>query len=242
MDNCKKCNSELNGNYCSNCGYPAKIRRIDAHYIKDEIRILFNLERGFFFTIKELIIRPGQNIRRFIAEDRNRLVKPITFLIVTSLIYSLIVNFFHAEEQYINYEIKSDDGEEELAVLQTIFEWIQSHYGYANLIMGFLMALFAKIFYRKYGYNYFEILILLCFVSGIEMLIVSFFGIIEGFAKIQLQEAAVLISFIYAIWAIGHFFEKKMVNYLKAFVIYILGGILFIASALCIGLAIDLIF
>ena len=236
MDNCKKCNSEISRNYCSNCGQPAKIRRFDARYIKDEIGNLFNLEKGFFYTTKELIIRPGQNVRKFIAEDRNRLVKPITFLVVTSLIYTLIVNFFHIEEQNTNY-----GDVEGLEVAMPIFEWIQSHYGYANLIMGFLMALLAKVFFKKYGYNYFEILILLCFVSGIEMLIVSFFGIIEGVAKIQLQEAATIISVIYAIWAIGHFFENKWTNYLKAFVIYMLGVLLFIISILFLGVAIGLL-
>ena len=103
MNNCKNCNSELNGNYCSNCGNPAILKRIDLHYIKNETSALFYLEKGFFYTIKELIIRPGQNIRKFIAEDRNRLVKPITFLIVTSLIYTLIVNFFDIEEEYTDY-------------------------------------------------------------------------------------------------------------------------------------------
>jgi len=235
MSNCKNCNNELSGNYCSNCGHHAIVKRIDSHYIKNELRDILHFERGFFFTSKELLLRPGLNIREYISGNRNRLVKPITFLIVTSLIYTLIVNFFHIEEEYINYE------QIEESVISTILRWVQENNGYANIIMGFFIAFLAKLFFRKYGYNYFELLIVLFFVSGIEMLIISFMGIIEGFSNIHLQVEATIISTIYSCWAIGHFFENKPGNYLKAFLINILGYLTFIISVVLVGRSIDLL-
>ena len=235
MDNCKNCNNELIGDYCYKCGYPAHLKRIDAGYITNELGHLFHLEKGFFYTIKELIIRPGKSVREFIQENRNRLVEPIIFLIITSLIYTLIVNFFHIEEEYVNYEPIEE------STVSILLKWIQAHTGYSNLIMGFIIAFFAKIFFKKYGYNYFEILILLCFLMGIEMLIVSFFGIIEGFTNVHLQYEATLIGFIYSSWAIGHFFENKLINYLKAGAITVLGTVILIVSIVFIGVSIDLI-
>jgi len=38
MNSCKNCNEPINGNYCSNCGQPAKLKRIDGRYIVYEIR------------------------------------------------------------------------------------------------------------------------------------------------------------------------------------------------------------
>jgi len=235
MSNCKNCNHELNGNYCSNCGQPATVKRLDSNYIKDEIRDILHFEKGFFYTVKELLIRPGRNIREYISGNRKKLVKPITFLIVTSLIYTLIVNFFHIEEKYLNYEPI------EKSVMSTLFRWIQANNGYANIIMGFIIAYLAKFFFRKYGYNYFELLVLLFFVSGIEMFILSFFSIIEGFANINIQIEVSIIITLYSCWVIGHFFQNKAANYFKAFLIYILGYITFIISAIFIGLSIDLI-
>jgi len=235
MSNCKNCNHELNGNYCSNCGHPAIVKRLDSHYIKNEIRDILHFEKGFFLTVKELLLRPGQNIRDYISGDRKKLVKPITFLIVTSLIYTVIVNFFHIEEDYINYE------QIEESVISTILRWVQANNGYSNIIMGFIIAFLAKFFFRKYGYNYFELLVLLFFVSGIEMLIISFFSIIEGFADIHIQIEASIISALYACWVIGHFFQNKVSNYLKALLLSILGYIIFIVSVVLIGRSIDLI-
>ncbi|MEM6298978.1 MAG: DUF3667 domain-containing protein, partial [Bacteroidota bacterium] len=58
------------------------LKRIDKAYILSEISSVLNLEKGIFYTIKELLIRPGKSIRTFIHEDRTRLVKPIVFIIV----------------------------------------------------------------------------------------------------------------------------------------------------------------
>ena len=211
------------------------MKRLDSHFIKDEIRDILHLEKGFFFTVKELILRPGQNIRDYISGGRYRLVKPITFLIVTSLIYALIVNFFHIEEEYINYE------QIEESAVSTILKWVMGNFGYTNLIMVFVVAFLAKLFFRKYGYNYFELLVLLCFVSGMEMLITSLISVVEGFANIHLQVEASIISAIYSCWVIGHFFRNKFINYLKAFFVNILGFLIFIISVVFIGLSIDFI-
>ncbi len=50
---------------------------------------MINFDKGIFYTIKELLIRPGENIPKFIHNDRNRLVKPLIFVIVCSLIYTI---------------------------------------------------------------------------------------------------------------------------------------------------------
>lgn len=70
------------------------------------------LEKGFFFTVKELLLGPGDNVRRFIIKDRSRLLNPILFIVMTSLIYSLINYYFPFEAKYKqlaaaeNYETK----------------------------------------------------------------------------------------------------------------------------------------
>ena len=163
--NCKNCNNEVSLNYCPNCGQPAKLKRIDQHYIIHEIEHVLHFERGILYTIRELATNPGQNIRNYLSESRNRLVKPIIFIIITSLIYTVCNYFFHFKDGYIIYldSFKSTTNE--------IFKWIQGHLGYSNIMMGIFIALWTKLFFRKQKYNLFEILILLCFVMGIGMLI-----------------------------------------------------------------------
>ncbi len=240
MINCKNCNysAEISSNYCPNCGQPFLLKRINGHYIIHEIEHVLHFEKGILYTVKELFIRPGKNIRQFLSENRSRLVKPIIFIIITSLIYTLVNHLFHIEDGLVKYS----EQKQTATATAIIFKWVQDHYGYANIIMAIFIALWLKLFFRKYGYNFFEILILLCFVMGIGMLIYSIFAIIQGLTHIHVMTIAGLAGFIYTTFAIGQFYEKdKIINYVKAFSAYVLGMITFTLIAIIIGTTIDLL-
>ena len=65
---CKNCEHTFEGNFCSNCGEPINLKRIDGHYIYHEIEHILHFDKGIFYTIRELLIRPGENIRSFVSE------------------------------------------------------------------------------------------------------------------------------------------------------------------------------
>lgn len=232
--NCKNCNSEVNQNYCPNCGQPSTLKRIDGHYITHEIIQVLNFEKGIFYTIKELIISPGKNVRAFLTENRNRLVKPIIFIIVTSLIYTVVNHYFHIEDQYVQFD------EAKKTATGSIFKWIQEHYGYANILMSIFIAFFIKLFFRKSGYNFYEIIILLCFVMGIGMLAITLFALIQGITQVELMPIAGVLFLAYSTFAIADFFDKRKVkNYVKSLAAYMSGMITFNLLALALGIAID---
>ncbi len=233
--NCKNCNTEVNSKFCPDCGQSISLKRINGHYIIHEIQHVLHFERGILYTIRKLITNPGQNIISYLTENRNRLIKPIIFIIVTSLVYSICNTFFHFEIDYVN---KLDNNK---SATSTISKWIQGHYGYANIIMAIFIALWTKLFFRKYKFNIFEILILLCFVMGMGMLFLAVFGIIQSLTGINLILIASIICFVYTTWAIGQFYEKgKIINYVKAFFAYMLGMITFFVVAILIGTIVDL--
>ena len=237
MNICKKCNNEFEGNYCFNCGHPQKLERINSHYIISEIASVLNFQKGIFHTIKELLIKPGQNIRQFISEDRNRLVKPILFIIICSLTYTLFVQIFEFKDGYINFHFDDPN-----SAMSLIFQWITQNYGYSNILMAVFVAIWIKMFYRKYDYNFYEILILLLFISGMQMLMFALLGALESLTKTPILTFGTYFVLIYAFWAIGQFFDKrKILNYAKAPISYFLGLITFFLAALGIGLLIDLI-
>ncbi|HEX2533128.1 MAG TPA: DUF3667 domain-containing protein [Chitinophagaceae bacterium] len=150
------------------------LKRINRHYILHELEQVLHLEKGIFYSIREVLIRPGQNVRTFLTENRSRLVKPVIFIIVASLIYTLVNHFFHVEEAYVK------PGAAKPSATAYILKWVQDHYGYANIIMGIFIALWIQLCFRKYDYNFFEILILLCFVMGMGMVIFSVCALIQG--------------------------------------------------------------
>lgn len=237
MNICKKCESEFKGNYCSNCGNPHEIERINGPYIISEIASILNFQKGIFCTIKELLIRPGQNIRQFLTEDRNRLVKPIMFILICSLTYTIFQQIFKFEDGYIGLQFDGSD-----SVISPIFQWIAQNYGYSNILLSLFVAAWIKIFYLKYDYNFYEIIILLLYISGMQMLMFSLLGMLESLIKIPILSFGSYIVLIYAFWAIAQFYDKrKILNYLKAPISYTLGLFTFFFAAIGIGLLIDLI-
>lgn len=234
--NCKNCNAELLSKFCPDCGQPKDLKRINGHYVIHEIEHVLHFERGILYTIRELVINPGQNIRNYLSENRSRLVKPIIFIIITSLIYSILTSFLHIEETYVRF-----DGDQNTTIAK-IFKWVEGHYGYANIMMGIFISMWLKVFFRKFGYNFFEILILLCFVMGTAMLIFSVFSLLQGLLNLHLMNIGGILGIAYCTWAIGHFFGKnKVVNYVKAFFAYSLGMLTFSIVAILLGVAIDML-
>jgi hypothetical protein len=235
---CNNCNAEISSKYCSECGQPATLKRIDGHYIIHEIEHILHFERGILYTIKELLINPGQNIKNYLTTNRSRLVKPIIFIIITSLIYTIAINVFHIEDKYVKFEGKNTH----LNTPKKMFQWISTHYGYANLIMGMFIAFWIKLFFRKHSYNFFEILILLCFTMGVGMLIFALFALIQGVTKINFMSIGGIVGILYCAWAIGSFFGKEKIwNYVKALFAYLFGMALFAISVFALAVAIDMI-
>ncbi len=234
MKVCQACKTEGVENYCSTCGKPQVIPRINGNYLLAEFRSVMSLEKGFFLTIYKLATRPGKNIKGFLHYDRNRLIKPIVFLIVTSLLYSVANSFFHFED---GYAAAIENGE---SATVSIAKWVQENYGYANTIMAVFIAAWVRLFFRKHVVNIFEILVLLCYVMGMGMLVFTVLGILACLIAFPFIQVASLVALIYLTWTIGQFYGRmKIINYIKAFTAYILGFLTFSATGYIIGVVVD---
>lgn len=237
--NCTNCDTEVNSKYCPDCGQAKNLKRIDRHYIVHEIEHVLHFERGILYTIRELSLNPGRNIRNYLSKNRSRLVKPIIFIIITSLVYTLLTHFLHVEDGYVKFQGAKSESP---TAVSSIVKWVQDHYGYANIFMGVFIALWLKLFFRKFTYNFYEILIMLCFIMGMGMLIFSVFVVIEGLTHFNVMPLAGMIGIGYASWAIGDFFEQKKIgNILKALAAYLLGMITFWIIPFVMGTIIDLL-
>lgn len=230
-------NNPEEGNVIKNTsGKPAELPRINSGYIKQELENVLLLEKGLLLTIREVLLRPGKSVQEFLHRDRTRLAKPIYFVIITSLIYTLANHYLGFEDGYI------DSGGLEGSVLGVIFSWMQNNYGFANLILGVFIALWIKVFFRKFNYNFFEIMILLFYIIGVGMLILALFGVAESLTQIRFTQIGAFLIFGYTAWSIGQFFDKKASSYVKAFFAYLIGYITFMILVFIIGISIDLLF
>ncbi len=213
----------------------SNLKRIDRHYISHEIEHVLHLDRGFFYTVRELLLRPGKAVREFLFEDRKKLVKPILFLILSSVIFSITIHFIHTEVSLFNIDrITPLQGK---IRSKEIGGWINSNIGYSQLLMAVYIAIWLKIFFRKRNYNFYEILLLLSYIFGEALLIFLLFIILANIFENQfVGSVGVGIYLLYIIWGIGQFFgERHIINYVKSAITFVFGASSYLA--ILVGIA-----
>jgi hypothetical protein len=104
------------------------------------------------------------------------------------------------------------------------------------------MSFWIKLFFKKSGYNIFEIFSLICFVSGVTTLFLSIVAIIQGLKDLSLVQNATYLAAIYYVWAVEQFFgQKKIGNYIKAILSFFFGSLVLGVIIGIVGTLIDIL-
>ncbi len=237
MPNCKNCQVEVNQKFCPNCGQPALVKRIDSHYIQHEFLHLFHIEKGFLYTIKELFFRPGHAVREYLQGNRARLMKPVPFAIFCGLIFTILFKISNLGSFGKNAFSKIIKNEHTLKIMA----WLDSHHAYGNFLLCILTALLSYLLFRKHKYNFYEILVLMIYVSAQNAMYIGILSILNIFFGMQVfSNVFSIFSIIYIVWAIGQFFDyKRFSSYFKALFAYVLGSLVFTVLIVFIGYLIN---
>lgn len=230
---CKNCNSNFKGNFCSNCGQNHNIKRIDYKYLLSELSIfLLQLERGLFFTIKELFTRPGHCIREYLEGKRQNYYKPLSYLFVTAALYVLLM-YLLGRNTFIGdlvagflSGVKQSKSTSDIEAL----DWISNNQTYVILLTIPLFSLSSFLVFIKYKYNYFEHLVLNLFVTGQQMIIYLVFSFII-YQENLLMIIPIVSGIVFNIWSYIQFFDnrKYFMNTLLTLFVYLIYSIQVIA-------------
>lgn len=102
---CKSCGSSGQGNYCNQCGQSYNVKRISLpQLLRDVLHVFTHIEKGFVFTLKQLIIAPGHMQRTYIEGKRSMYQKPFSMFFICATITALsrywiisaIIKYYHA--------------------------------------------------------------------------------------------------------------------------------------------------
>src|SRR5215212_975070 len=81
---CQNCGAEGDQMYCSSCGETLRAERISMHSLLDEVAHTFwHFEKGFLYTLKELLIHPGTTQRKYLSGIRLRYQKPFPLFAIS---------------------------------------------------------------------------------------------------------------------------------------------------------------
>lgn len=160
---CKNCEHTFEGNFCSNCGQKTNTVRLDWHFVKEELQYTFlHINKGFLYSLKQLITRPGDTVREFLEGKRVKHYKPILLVFVLAGLNGLL-------SQKIDYHAfmpKNDTKNIVANEMPKMMNWIFSHYAAVELALLPLFSLCSWLAFKKYGYNYIENIIINCFASA----------------------------------------------------------------------------
>lgn len=226
--NCKNCGLSVNRNFCSHCGQKSSVSRIDLSTVLQEIsESVFQMNRGFFFTMRELSLRPGKALNEFVNGMRKNHFKPIAYLLILSTVYFLITEI--TDQNTFFYEIV--DGWMKGITLKDsieysrVSEWIMSNYAYTTLFLLPVFSLASYISFRKSNKNYLEHLVINSYITGQQALLYSVFALARNFIEWDgLEIIPLFLAVFYVFWVYWALFSKgsRKANIRKTFFTYFL--------------------
>ena len=242
---CKNCNSVNINNFCSDCGQKVYEKRFTIKSFITDLLAVFNLERGFFYTAKMLLIRPGQVTNDYLRGKTKPYVNPLKYLLIIGGVYAFLIlylNIFDTGLEAItnlkpNESLQTNSEE----VLQLQNQWLNYYRKIINfipLLMVPFISMVTKWFYKSKHLFYGEHLIInsYLFVQSFLILIVltplvlifpsltSYFPIIT-----------VIVIFIYLSYAFkGAYNVTPVKSFLGTVFSLLVGYLLFILFVLLI--------
>lgn len=211
---CKNCGRVFDGRYCNNCGQSANTRRINRAFIfKNFEHEILHFDHGIVFTIKEILIRPGITIKKFLEGKRKKYSHPLTYIAIISVVYfilrSVLVKYHHADTPDTN---------------RIIVDFIYDYYPKLVVIIFIpLAAAFTPIFYQGKPYNFFELFTFHCYIRG-QFMLFELLVLFINWLLIQLgyplpvaliTVSNILFNLLFMGWALQQFFDDR--NYLESF-------------------------
>ena len=156
---CKSCGFSGAENYCNRCGQPFKTKRISlAGLLHDVLHLFTHLDRGFGYTLKKLIIAPGNMQRAYIEGERSKHQKPFSMFFICATvagvsrywIFSALLKYYHAgnvsEANFFHeYMVILHIGMLPLYTFITYLFFYKSKYNYAEI--GVLLLYTMSIFF-----------------------------------------------------------------------------------------------
>lgn len=174
-NNCKNCESPVEGEFCSSCGQRQPQPRLTVGMLFGLMyESLIDFDRGFLFTVKGLFTHPQTVIKDYISGRRIIYTNPIKYLLlwlgISTFIGLSVLDIdkfarqvtestqkqkpiFKSEEQLRKYKVAN-------AKVFQIQQFIIQNPQFMYAILIPILAVFSDLFFRKQGYTYAEHLLM----------------------------------------------------------------------------------
>jgi len=237
---CKNCSNQFTGHYCNNCGQSGDVHRLDLHFLWHDVRHgLFHFDEGILYSIKQLLLRPGNTIRDFINGKRKRHFAPLSLVIVLAGLYGILYHYFH-----INPIVVPSDDDSGIDY-EKVNEWLATHYAWTTLATIPFYTLGTFIAFRKQGYNVAEYFVLNAYKASQRLAVhIILFPLLYCYnhtpAITTIMYILYCVDLVLIFWTNIQFFNN--ISKIKAFLLSLLSHVIFLVTLFIVLVFIILIF
>lgn len=235
MHHCLNCGTDFSGKYCPNCGQKSDVGRITVKALFGEFfHLLTHIEKTFFKTTLDFIIRPGRTSLNYLEGKRQRYQRPVSYFLIWTgvfiLFHNLIIN-------WRDYElILNDTGQTSLQTQANVL--LREHFEIFSLPILLASAIITWIVLARPKIYFIEVFTLVLYGGGTYFFLNLLSDVILGvILKININQYAVflwqtLLSGFYNIWFTYDFFSRAKIKFflprmiLAAFLISLSGKLI----------------
>lgn len=224
--NCKNCGHIIEGTYCTDCGQKSDVGRLTLTSLLHELtESIFQVDRGFFYTLMQLFTRPGNSISEYLIGKRRKHFKPIAYLITFSTIYFIISEMIGQNTWMDDLITGFTAGGSNKVEVSRILTWFAKNYAYTSLLLIPVFSFSSFISFWGAGKNYIEHFVINSYITGQQAILYSIFAILKQFIGGELFDILpVAVAVSYAILVFWQLFDKgsRWKILLKSLLTYVL--------------------
>lgn len=227
---CLNCNHHVDRNFCPDCGQKITTHRFSLKhlFLHDFVHGVFHLDKGFFYTVGELLTRPGHSIREYVQGKRAKHFNYLTFIILLLTIGHIVGNYADVKLIDTTQYFSSDK-----YLLTRFSEITKENPKMFTLLKIPFLALCSFVFFRKSKQNLTEHLVLNTYKVCGELIIAIFFTILAALLNgpsvlNYIIGCVAVFSLIYSVWFYFQYFSTFGYSKTGLFVRSLLASIILI--------------
>ncbi|MEM8528345.1 MAG: DUF3667 domain-containing protein [Bacteroidota bacterium] len=234
---CKNCGHEFTGQYCPACGQKHIPERWNLKRLfRSAFTNVFNIEKGFFFTFKELFLRPGKVMGEYLDGRTTPYTNPFrymilaaaisVFLMISSGVWELQVN--NIIQSYKDFGMISSEADE--IRMRKSMSFVTKFMNFMPLILLPFIALSSRLFIGKKLY-YAEHFIMVAFLMAqstiYSLLLTSIAYFFPNFITWVMAGGFLFATIVFGQAFHGLFKKSWLESLALGLVVYIMGFIFF---------------
>lgn len=213
---CLNCATPLTDKFCAHCGQPAATHRLTmGHFLHEIPHSIWHVDKGIFYTLRELLLRPGITILGYLRGQRVRHFAPLALLLLVTGVASFLAAKLHLGEiaQSVTPETSTELREAQLQGNESVMHYL----GWIYVAMSPLIAMFVRRALRRTGLNLAEALVAVLYVTAVGnllslLLLPLFYWVKSGTAYSIMTFFYSLIYLLYQAWAYGQLLLETTLN------------------------------